>query len=204
MKAATPTATTAIKHTTAWASMLLDPRDLLSRVEARMTELAGDRLIDPAAAMVCEHLDTGGKRLRARLALASCQALGGTAEDAVDWAAAVELLHNASLIHDDIQDGDRTRRGRPALWTKYGAAQAINTGDLLLMLPFRALNRYPAEAQAALEHLTQRFGRIAIDAQRAVPIVDLHGLERRTRGRELTHHLAHRQRRPGCAHDSNP
>ena len=155
MKAATPNATSAIKHTTALASILLEQGDLeqgelMTRVEARMVELAGDRVADPGARMVHEHLDTGGKRLRARLALASCQALGGHAEDAIDWAAAVELLHNASLIHDDIQDGDRTRRGRPALWARYGAAQAINTGDLLLMLPFRALNRYPAEAQAAL------------------------------------------------------
>ncbi|UCH30035.1 MAG: polyprenyl synthetase family protein [Myxococcales bacterium] len=157
MKAATPTATTAIKHTTALASLLLDQGDLLSKVEARMIELAGDRFADPGARMVHEHLGTGGKRLRARLALAACQALGGHPDDAVDWAAAVELLHNASLIHDDIQDGDRSRRGKPALWTQYGAAQAINTGDLLLMLPFRALNRYPAEAQAALVQILAEY-----------------------------------------------
>ena len=150
MTPATPQATTAIKHTTALASLLLEQGDYLDRVEARMTELAGDRVADPGARMVHEHLETGGKRLRARLALASCHALGGHPEDAVDWAAAVELLHNASLIHDDIQDGDRSRRGQPALWARYGAAQAINTGDLLLMLPFRALKRYPAEVQAAL------------------------------------------------------
>lgn len=122
-----------------------------------MVELAGDRAVDPGARMVREHLGAGGKRLRARLALAACHALGGYAEDAIDWAAAVELLHNASLIHDDIQDGDRTRRGEPALWARYGAAQAINTGDLLLMLPFRALNRYPAEAQAALVQILAEY-----------------------------------------------
>jgi geranylgeranyl pyrophosphate synthase len=157
MKAPSPIASTALKHTKALASVLLDRGDLLSRVEERMVELAGDRVADPGARMVHEHLDGGGKRLRARLALAACEALGGRAEDAIDWAAAVELLHNASLIHDDIQDGDRTRRGRPALWTKYGAAQAINTGDLLLMLPFRALNRYPAEAQVALVQILAQY-----------------------------------------------
>lgn len=157
MKPATPKATTAIKHTTALASILLEQGDLLTRVEARMVELAGDRVSDPGARMVREHLDTGGKRLRARLALASCHALGGHAEDAVDWASAVELLHNASLIHDDIQDGDRTRRGQTALWARYGAAQAINTGDLLLMLPFRALSRYPAETQAALVQILAEY-----------------------------------------------
>ena len=53
----------------------------------------------------------------------------------VPWAAAVELLHNATLIHDDIQDGDQVRRGQPTTWVRHGQAQAINAGDLLLMLP---------------------------------------------------------------------
>jgi len=165
MNAVSPTATTAFRHTTALASPLFDHGDLLSRVEARMIELAGNRFVDPGARMVQEHLRTGGKRLRARLALAACEALGGRAEDAVDWAAAVELLHNASLIHDDIQDGDRTRRGQPALWTKYGAAQAINTGDLLLMLPFRALGRYPIEAQAALTQILAEYAERTVRGQ---------------------------------------
>jgi len=157
MKAATPTATTALKHARALATVLLDQPDSLAMVEARMTELAGDRRADPGARMVREHLDAGGKRLRARLALAACEALGARAKDAVDWAAAVELLHNASLVHDDIQDGDRTRRGKPALWARYGSAQAINTGDLLLMLPFRALGRYPAPSQAVLVQILAEY-----------------------------------------------
>jgi len=115
--------------------------------------------------MVHEHLDSGGKRLRARLAIAACQALGGRAEDAVDWAAAVELLHNASLVHDDIQDGDRTRRGKPALWARYGSAQAINSGDLLLMLPFRALRTYPAEVQAALVQILADYAESTVRGQ---------------------------------------
>jgi geranylgeranyl diphosphate synthase type I len=157
MKAATTTATTATKRARPLASVLLEQTDWLEMVEARMTELAGDRLVDPGARMVREHLDAGGKRLRARLALAACQALGGRAEDAVDWATAVELLHNASLVHDDIQDGDRTRRGKPALWARYGSAQAMNAGDLLLMLPFRALSRYPAQSQAALVQILAEY-----------------------------------------------
>ncbi len=157
MKVATPTATTALKHARALASVLLDRGDLIRVVESRMAELAGDRAQDPGARMVLEHLGAGGKRLRARLALAACQALGGRAEHAVDWAAAVELLHNASLVHDDIQDRDRTRRGKPALWAHYGAAQAINAGDLLLMLPFRALREYPAPIQAALVQILAEY-----------------------------------------------
>ena len=157
MKTAKASAT-ALKHARALVSSLLDQGDLLAMVESRMSDLAGDRALDPGARMVREHLGAGGKRLRARLAIAACQALGGRAEDAIDWAAAVELLHNASLVHDDIQDGDRTRRGKPALWARYGPAQAINTGDVLLMLPFRALRTYPAEVQAALVQILAEYG----------------------------------------------
>ena len=64
------------------------------------------------------------------------------------WGAACELLHNATLIHDDLQDGDAVRRGQPALWARHGAAQAINAGDLLLMLPYAALAKMRALAPA--------------------------------------------------------
>lgn len=165
MNVAVPIARHALKHATAVASTLVEHDELLREVEATMSRLAGEPSADPGARMACEHLDTGGKRLRARLALACCHALGGYAEDAVPWAASVELLHNATLIHDDIQDGDRTRRGQPALWMRYGAAQAINTGDLLLMLPFRALGAYPAEAQAALGQILAQYAESTVRGQ---------------------------------------
>ncbi|MGB8332148.1 MAG: polyprenyl synthetase family protein [Polyangiales bacterium] len=158
MNVAAPIASTALKGPQTLASSWLDYADLLVLVESRMHELAGDRSRDPGAQMLREHFDTGGKRLRARLAIAGCQALGGRAADAVDWAAAVELIHNASLVHDDIQDRDRTRRGRPTLWARYGTAQAINAGDLLLMLPFRALRNYPPAMQAALIQILAEYG----------------------------------------------
>ncbi len=109
-------------------------------VELRMRELAGAGVLRRAGGMVGEHLATGGKRLRARLALAATEALGAPRTAAVGWAAAVELLHNATLVHDDIQDGDRVRRGQPTVWARHGVAQAINAGDLMLMLPFLALD----------------------------------------------------------------
>ena len=108
----------------------------LAAVEALMTRLAGD---GRAGAMVNEHLATGGKRLRARLALAALDALGGNREHGIAWAAACELLHNATLVHDDLQDGDQVRRGHPTVWARHGVAQAVNAGDLLLMLPILAL-----------------------------------------------------------------
>ncbi len=114
--------------------------DGLDLVEQRMRELAAGSRVDRVGLMAGEHLATGGKRLRARLALAATEALGGERADAIGWAAAVELLHNATLVHDDLQDGDAVRRGKPTVWAAHGMAQAINVGDLLLMLPFLAVD----------------------------------------------------------------
>lgn len=80
-----------------------------------------------------------GKRLRPVMTLLTCEAAGGDRESALPAAAAIELLHNFSLIHDDIEDGDPTRRGRPTLWTIWGRAQAINAGDALFTLAHLAL-----------------------------------------------------------------
>ena len=113
----------------------------LDSVEELMYQLARGERVEHTGMMITEHLQTGGKRLRARLALAATAALGGDTDTAVHWAAAVELLHNATLIHDDIQDGDRVRRGRPTTWVNHGQAQAINAGDLMLMLPFLSLSQ---------------------------------------------------------------
>lgn len=96
---------------------------------------AGTRL-ERIGLIVQEHLDTGGKRLRARLAIAAGASLGADVRAIVPWASAIELLHNASLVHDDLQDGDTVRRGQPTTWVRHGAANAINAGDLMLMLPF--------------------------------------------------------------------
>lgn len=100
----------------------------------------------PMSGMVLEHLNTGGKRLRARLALAAAEALGSDRMLCVPWAAACELLHNATLVHDDLQDGDRTRRGRPTVWATHGEAQAVNVGDLMLTLPYLAVEEVPVPA----------------------------------------------------------
>lgn len=113
----------------------------LDATEHLMLELcSGDRL-DRLGTLLWEHVSSGGKRLRARLALAATEALGGSRTDAVPWAAACELLHNATLVHDDLQDRDEVRRGKEALWVRYGEPQAINAGDLGLMLPYLAVRR---------------------------------------------------------------
>jgi geranylgeranyl diphosphate synthase type I len=82
-----------------------------------------------------------GKRIRPILCLLACDGCGGGWEDALPAAAAIELLHNFTLIHDDIEDGDRMRRGRPTVWSVWGQAQGINAGDTLFSASQLALLR---------------------------------------------------------------
>lgn len=107
-----------------------------------------------------------GKRIRPLLVLLTTSAAGGNWEQALPAAAAVELVHNFSLIHDDIEDNSPLRRGRPTVWKKWGIAQAINTGDAMFTLAHLSILRLegvPPETilQAALLlqqtcfHLTQ-------------------------------------------------
>jgi geranylgeranyl diphosphate synthase type I len=90
-----------------------------------------------------------GKRLRPQLVMRTALGECADLEDALDAAAAVELVHNYSLIHDDIEDRDELRRGRRTLWSVYGVAQAINAGDALCAISFltlqEAARRHPAE-----------------------------------------------------------
>jgi geranylgeranyl diphosphate synthase type I len=80
-----------------------------------------------------------GKFVRGCLALWAAEQVGGRADDAVPAATAVEWIHNYTLVHDDIQDGDVERRHRPAVWVVWGSAQAINAGDGMHAVAYRAL-----------------------------------------------------------------
>ncbi len=82
-----------------------------------------------------------GKRIRPLLIMLTCHAAGGDWRQAVPAAAAVEMLHNFSLIHDDIEDHGDKRRGRLTLWKIWGMEQAINSGDALFALSHLAMNR---------------------------------------------------------------
>lgn len=82
-----------------------------------------------------------GKGLRPALLIAACRAFGGTTEQALTSACALELLHNAFLIHDDIQDGSELRRGVPCLHEELGVPLAINAGDAMLATALRLLRR---------------------------------------------------------------
>jgi geranylgeranyl diphosphate synthase type I len=82
---------------------------------------------------------TGGKSIRPALVLLAAKAVGGTPEQALPAACAAELVHNFSLLHDDVMDRDLTRRHRPASWTVFGSSAAILAGDALLTLAFHIL-----------------------------------------------------------------
>lgn len=111
------------------ASALLAPA-----MEAALQRL--DRSLDDP---VRHHLAGGGKHVRAGLALLASSAVGGSDSDGLVGAVAVELVHNYSLLHDDIIDGDRERRHRPTVWARYGVGVAIVVGDALAALAMQLL-----------------------------------------------------------------
>jgi len=92
-----------------------------------------------ACAAALEHLSSPGKQVRARLALHSARSLSLDLRSAVAIAAASELIHNASLVHDDIQDGSDLRRGISTLWARHGRDVAICAGDLMISAAYAAL-----------------------------------------------------------------
>lgn len=93
-------------------------------------------LVDP----VLEYPQRKGKGLRPALCLATCEAFGGSIDEALNTAVAIELMHNAFLVHDDIEDHSELRRGEPTLHRKYGTSLAINAGDALALAAVGVLN----------------------------------------------------------------
>jgi geranylgeranyl diphosphate synthase type I len=87
-------------------------------------------------------INAGGKRLRPFLTVKSCEAAGGDKKDAIPFAAALELLHNFTLVHDDVMDNDEIRRGIPTVHIKYGEPMAILAGDLLFAKVYQSVLDY--------------------------------------------------------------
>ncbi|MBA7667170.1 (2E,6E)-farnesyl diphosphate synthase [subsurface metagenome] len=121
--------------------------DVLKHMEerARMVEREIDRWVSRGLepeilARATRHLlEAGGKRLRPCLALTACEAVGGKAEDALEAAAAIELLHNFTLIHDDIMDQDEFRRNVKTVHVLLGVPVAVIAGDALFAKVFEAM-----------------------------------------------------------------
>lgn len=115
-------------------------------------------LLEPSIREVVEYhmglTGGGGKALRPALALLAAQSAGGRAEDALPGAVSVELVHNFSLLHDDVMDKDQERHHRPTAWTVYGESRAILAGDALQTLSIEVLD--DARAIALVAGATQR------------------------------------------------
>jgi geranylgeranyl diphosphate synthase type I len=133
------------------------------RLEGWITRCQSDA---PVNRMVREHFGYGdpdrrrGKRLRPQILMLVAQTEGARPGDADGPAIAIELLHNYSLIHDDIEDRDEIRHGRPTLWKKFGIPSAIAAGNAMCAMSYLALfsgdDDIPAQRRVALERCLQR------------------------------------------------
>jgi len=121
----------------------------LARVEQRLSEELGSR--EPHLTAVASHLvDAGGKRVRPTVVLLMFHAARGDGaparrDDVIEAAVALELIHSATLLHDDIIDGGETRRGRPSALATYGAADTLVAGDFLFSRAFALCARFEAD-----------------------------------------------------------
>ena len=98
-------------------------------------------------------LNGGGKRVRSVLVLVACRAVGGRIETALPASAAIEILHNFTLVHDDIMDNASTRRGRPTVHTSWDENVALLSGDAMVALAYEALLRSPRRSAHELSTL---------------------------------------------------
>ena len=127
------------------ADLTDSPQVLIPAVENQMQKLVWQMSARPGVAepiaqqAAAYHLASGGQRIRAQLAIQAGLALKLCAGDTVLIAAACELVHNASLVHDDLQDRDHARHGVETVWSAYGEGVAICAGDLLLSAAYCAL-----------------------------------------------------------------
>ncbi len=116
-----------------------------------------------------EYPRRGGRAMRPSLCIATARAFGGTLHDALRTDVSIELLHNAMLIHDDVQDESERRRGKPALHIEHGVPLAINAGDALSLLAMRPLldnsDRLGAGLSLRLLQETERMARESAEGQ---------------------------------------
>lgn len=119
--------------------------------------------------LVADYPRRGGRALRPSLCIATARAFGTELEGALRTAVSIELIHNAMLIHDDIEDESEQRRGRPTLHASEGVPIAINAGDMLSVLAMRPLldNRYMLGPDLSLRILeeTERMARESAEGQ---------------------------------------
>ena len=154
--------------------MSLDPQPYLDAIESHLQRLLTppENASSDMYGMMRYHMGWAdealrpleaprGKRLRPLLCLLACEAAGGDWRSAVPAACAIELVHNFSLLHDDIEDNSTTRRHRPTAWTLWGVPQALNTGDAMWAVShlanheLTALGHPPERVLAAIRRLDE-------------------------------------------------
>lgn len=166
-------ATTMMAGASSWLDALLDPE-----IDRALAELAPEApllslmaryhlgLVDSTGQPLSEgeRRAVQGKRIRPMLAVLSAVACGGSPASAAPIAAGIELLHNFTLIHDDIQDRSPNRRHRATVWRIWGDAQAINAGDALFAASNLAVlaTATPSATPASLHTLVAEFNRMTI------------------------------------------
>jgi geranylgeranyl diphosphate synthase type II len=119
--------------------------------------------------LVADYPQRGGKMMRSSLCIATACAFGARPHDALEVAVSIELLHNALLIHDDIQDGSEQRRGRPTLHLEHGVPLALNAGDTLTLVSLRPLienhSRFGGELTLKMVRETERMALTSAEGQ---------------------------------------
>ena len=154
-------------------------RELRELVEGYLAELA----LSPDLGTLEEPMRhaLGGKRVRPVLCLATGDALGGRVESLLPAAAAVELVHSFSLVHDDLPalDDDRERRGAPSVWARYGEASASLAGDALLVEAMRLALTYPSGsvARELVDATLAMIGGQQLDLEGGAQLDHLHSLK---------------------------
>lgn len=133
---------------------------MLNLIEATLDEVLPKATERPSVLSEAMRyaVGSGGKRIRPLICLYSARAVGGTEADAKYPAAAIEILHNYTLVHDDLpaMDNDTERRGQPTVWTKFGEANAILAGDALLALAYRVAAKAPRKVAEIIDVLGEK------------------------------------------------
>lgn len=159
--------------------MPLQPDRLRERLEAYLAELS----LAPELGTLVEPMRhaLGGKRVRPVLCLATADAIGVPIEDVLPAAAAVELVHSFSLVHDDLPalDDDDERRGAPSVWAQYGESSAILAGDALLVEAMRLALTYPtgSVARELVGATLAMIGGQQLDLEGGAQLDELHSLK---------------------------
>jgi geranylgeranyl diphosphate synthase type II len=137
------------------------PADLLSHygdiVAEEVERTLGADAASPLTALVADYPARAGKRLRPALLLATCEAFGGDLRDALPAAVSLELMHNAFLVHVDIEDASGRRRGAPALHVQHGVPMAVHAGDALAVRAVLPLLDQPRLSSHLVQRVTREF-----------------------------------------------